>query len=80
MNGGSEDRAEELRGAPDGYIRKQTIFQVVGAAVGILGAVLGLIGLHNSYRDYVDRRVDNEEAKRINADNEIRRDCCRPRR
>lgn len=79
-DGQSSDRKERLPSVPEGYVRRQTIFTTIGAAVGILGSVLGLLGLNNAYRDYVDRLITNERNERINADNkiEIRVDgCCR---
>lgn len=69
----STHRSHEFAGPPDGYIRRESIFKAVGAAVGILGAVLGLIGLNNAYRDYVDRLLSNERVERINQDKELQR-------
>lgn len=76
-------REERLPSAPDGYIRRETIFQTIGAAIGILGAVFGLVGLNNSYRDYVDRIFLNERTERIANDNQIENrldGCCSLRR
>jgi cell division protein FtsX len=77
-----ENRSQEFYGAPDGYVRRESIFKTIGAAVGILGAILGIVGLNNAYREYVDRLITNERNERINQDNRFEQrlyDCCRRR-
>lgn len=83
--GGEEnpkDRSQEFQGAPDMYIRRDTLFKTVGAAVGILGAMLGLFRFFDAYREYADRLVQNERVERLNQFNRLDQridGCCRRR-
>lgn len=79
----SSHRAHESEGRPDGYIRKSDIeafIKAFGAFMGFLGVLFGGLKYVDSVRDYVDRRVDNERAERINADNRIEQRCSEVRR
>lgn len=71
MSADSENRSQELSGAPDGYVRRESLYKALGAAIGILGAILGLIRFFDAYREYVDVSVRNERIERINSDNRI---------
>lgn len=79
----TSNRSQELPGPPDGYVRRETIFKTIGAAVGILGAMFGLIRFFDAYREYVDSKVRDERNERINQDNKIENrldGCCGRRR
>lgn len=71
MSGKTSDREEEHRGEPDGYVRRSTILQVVGAVAGVVGAYVGFSGLFDRLYEYVRAEVRNERVERINSDNRI---------
>jgi len=74
-----KNRTSEFQRVPDGYIRRESLFKVVGAAVGILGALLGLFRFLDAFREYTDRSVQNERIERINQFNRIDQridECC----
>lgn len=76
----TQDRAQDFHGPPDGYIRKSSLFQTVGAVVGLLGAYVGISGLLDRYLESVRTEVRNERVERINQFNRIDQridSCCR---
>lgn len=75
-----ENRPHEPESAPDGYLRKsdlEAFVKALGAFMAILGFIFGGLKYVDSVRDYVDRRIDNERAERINADNRVEQACYR---
>lgn len=79
----SSYRSHKFSSPPDGYVRRQTIFNTIGAAVGILGSVLGMFGAYNYVRDYIDRRISEERSERIEQSNFFTaqlNECCRKKR
>ena len=79
----STDRDNELPRAPDGYIRRSTLLQAVGACVGLFGAVIGGYGFIDRMRDAILAELHNERIERINEDSRINEridSCCQLRR
>lgn len=66
------DRPQELRGAPDGYLRKSDVFKSISAIIGILGTFLGFWRVIDSLDESLRQEIRNERIERINSDNEIR--------
>ena len=71
VSGDVEDRAPEFQRTPDGYIRRSTLLQTVGACVGVLGAMLGLYRLIDGINESFLQHLQNERNERINADNRL---------
>ena len=79
----SENRTSELPRAPDGYIRRSTLLQTVGACVGLFGAIVGGYGFIDRMRDAILAELRNERIERINEDSRINEridSCCQLRR
>lgn len=75
MNDDFENRPQDLRRTPDAYIRIDELaklLKILGALVSIIVSFFAVIRFADSYREYVDRKVENERTERVNADNEIR--------
>lgn len=65
------NRVPQLQGPPDGYIRRSTLLQTLGALVGIFGAIVGLYRFLDARDSRTRDEVRNERTERIDADSRI---------
>lgn len=78
----SANRIPKLSSPPDGYIRRSTLLQTLGAIVGVFGAIIGLYRFFDGRDQRIRADVSNERHERIAADARIndRIDRCCTRR